>query len=530
MVYFWTETLVYFWSEINKKSTFDTPRSGDGYCLGARNIKEQNGVLEILKMLNVNSSYLKWALTEVFTINDDVFRYVRDFGEIQAQLLSYYEDVNEPHIDDFYKAIAQITSSEDLKDDRIEYLNCFKNQISSKGIKTIQGYLLSKNIPWDVESVGNNPNNDSEVTNNDCFDKFNHKLLKYDKANRENLIKEGTQAFIKERVNMWLGNWSTSSNVAKSKLKQLFIDEFEVFKYLKEFINFYSNDPWSITSKLIWFLEGKLTIDKTEEIYKTIAKHFSLLIRPDEETIAKYNWIEDKTFKGNNDELLAKFLIWFLNHPNEGILTRTFNAIKKLVIYEPDLMIPFIIEEIASSEPNASPLKCSLILKDISFDKPELISSILEKENDCFHKLVNVKHFTIKKNILDSAINLNKIGYNRLYNKIYRDIPDTIILVGDVALDEKHLEAISYEINELNYMQILNREFCESLLKTIEIKCRPLSIAEFRKSDKYLRRSFPNDTYYSGRFEEILRYSLNISITNRVDKRNLNEVYNILNS
>ena len=68
-------------------------------------------------------------------------------------------------------------------------------------------------------------------------------------------------------------------------------------------------------------------------------------------------------------------------------------------------------------------------------------------------------------------------------------------------------------------MRILNRKFCESLLETLESKCKPLSINDFRKSDKYLKRSFPHDKYYSGRYDEALRYALNKAISKRVDKK-----------
>ncbi len=511
-----------------EKSTFDSPRAGDGYCLGARNIKEQSGILEILKTLKVNSSYLKWTLTEIFTINDDVLRYVRNFGDFQAHLLKYYEETENINLDKFYKSVVQIASSDELKDDMVEYLNCFKSQISEKGIRTIQGYLLKKEISWEIISDEKESQNLVKKTEEDYFERFNFSYLKNDKA-RKDLIKEGTEAFKKERVNIWLGDWSTSSNTAKSNLKQLFIDEFEVFKYLKEFINHYSDDTWNITSKLIWFLEGKLSLQTTEEIYRAIAEHFTLLVCPDDETISKYEWIESESENKTNDELLATFLIWFLNHPNEGYSNRAFDSIQKLALYEPELMIPVLIKEASSNEPNISPVKCSLILKNISIENPELIRNIIQNDDKLFQALTTIEHFTIKKNLIDVAISLNKTGYNQLYDEIYKGIPEVIVIVGDVALEEDYLEDISYEIDELNEMQILNRKFCETLLATISEKCKPLSINDFRKSDKYLKRSFPNDSYYSGRFAEVLNYALNISITNRVDRSNLNEVYNILN-
>lgn len=508
-----------------EKNNFDSPRIGDSYCLGARNIKEQNGILKILKTIKVESSYLKWALVEIFIINDDVFRYVMDFGNFQAQLLKYYEETNDINIDEFYNSVVQIACSEEMKNDRTEYLNRFQKQISKKGIETIQGHLLKKDISWVIVPEVKNQKELNEK--NDCFVKFNRSFEKKDKT-REDIIKEGIQAFVKEKVGIW-SDWSTNSNTAMNNLKQLFSDEFEVFNYLIEFINQYSNDTWIIITKLLWFLEGKLPLEKTEKIYGTISEHFTLLVRPNDETIKKYEWIEDKSNFTTNDELLAAFLIWFLNHPNDGFSNRAYISIQKLVLYEPELMIPILIKEVSSNKVNSSPVKCSLILKNIAIERPELIRDILEKDNDYFRALVNVEHFTIKKNLLDGAIGLNKIGYNKLYTEIYNSFSEAIVLVGEVALQEDYLEGIMYEIEELNDMQLLNRKFCESLLGTIIEKCKPLSIDDFRKSDKYLKRSFPNDNHYKGRFAEVLNYALNISITCRVEKCNLIEVYNILN-
>jgi len=366
-----------------EKSIFDAPRIGDGYCLGARNIKEQNGILNIIKVINVKSSYLKWALTEIFTINDDVFRYIQGFGDQQAQLLKNYEETDNENIDEFYKSVVQIASSEELKNDRVEYLNCFKSQISEKGIKTIQGYLLKENISWDIVPDKKKSSKASDEKRVDCFEKFNLACQKKEKS-REALIEDGIQAFYKERVNIWLGNWSNSSNVAKRNLKKLFQDEYDTLKYLKDFINQYSNDTWNITSKLLWFLKGKLSLEKKEGIYKTIAEHFTILVNPDDETFSKYEWIKKESNNKTNDELLASFLIWFLNHPHEGFSKRAFNSLQKLVIYEPELMIPTLIKEVCSDVPNTSPVKCSLILKNISVVKPELISEIIDKNDDYF--------------------------------------------------------------------------------------------------------------------------------------------------
>jgi hypothetical protein len=510
-----------------EKNILDAPRVGDGYSLGARNITEQSAVLQILNELEVKSLYLKWALAEVFTINDDVFRYCTNFGHFQAELLKNFEETKDTFTEESYKSVIHIACSDEFIESRIDYLNCFKGEISEKGIKTIQGYLLENNIQWDIGAPSNKSTRPDTRSKEDSLDKFNHSFIKEEKG-REEIITEGLRAFKAERVNIWLGNWSNNSSIAKNNLKQLFSDDLEVFSYLKEFINNYSYDTWSMTSKLIWFLEGKLSIEKTEEVYKAIIRHFTLLVRPDSETIEKYAWIKSKSETLSNDELLSEFLIWFLNHPNKGFSKRAFNSLQKLAVHDPGLIIPILLVKSCSDEPNDVPIKCSVILKNISIENPEIINSFLEKDDKYLQAIVNVEHFTIKKNFLDCAINISKVGSTKLYNALYTSFLETTINGGDVVLEEDYLEDISYEIDALNNMQILNGQFCKTMLKTISDKCKPLSIDEFIKSDRYLTRSFPND-YYSGRFKEILNYAINMSITSKVSRDNLDEVYNILN-
>src|SRR5690606_6713008 len=84
---------------------FDAPRLGDGYCLGARNINEANSVLKILETIECNP-YLKWGLCQIFTINDDIFRYISYYGEQTALVLNEIEELNDGNID----AVCSITS------------------------------------------------------------------------------------------------------------------------------------------------------------------------------------------------------------------------------------------------------------------------------------------------------------------------------------------------------------------------------------------------------------------------------------
>lgn len=81
-----------------ESSDFDAPRLGDGYTLGAKNISDTNSILIILKTIDCNP-YLKLALCEIFTINDDISRYSYDFGKQIGNVLNEIENLQDGNID-----------------------------------------------------------------------------------------------------------------------------------------------------------------------------------------------------------------------------------------------------------------------------------------------------------------------------------------------------------------------------------------------------------------------------------------------
>jgi len=85
------------------------------------------------------------------------------------------------------------------------------------------------------------------------------------------------------------------------------------------------------------------------------------------------------------------------------------------------------------------------------------------------------------------------------------------------------------KLNISNDMQILNREFCEILKAKVLDYCNPLLPIDFVRSDRYLKRSFYDDTFYSGRYPELLNHALNHAIMCRIDEVSINEIFDYLN-
>jgi hypothetical protein len=442
-------------------------------------------------------------------------------------LVKEFEGLNINNVEIFYKRLVATVRNEKLKAHQEGYMQSIGKELTIPMRKKLQSSLLESGIQWNLneESTESKQKKDKEPENS--FDHFNK--TKTTSRNREELIQKGVQAFRKERLSIWFGNYSNSSNLAKDKLKSSFSSDVEIFKSLQKDILETDFEPWRIINQLFWFLENKLSEIQLSEIFKIISEHFDLIVRPKNDSYEKYEWIEKiETTKGQNEELCG-FIIWLLNHPESYIKNSVREILLFLVDYEAELVISSLFYEALSEKPISSTLISSEMLKEISNTKPDLIVEYLKKNNAIIKQIEKVNHFSIKANFLDLAINLNKLEFKELYRTLNQSITDNIILVGEVLLDEQFLMPIQKKIDKLNYMNILNKKFCDDLLAKIKEYCSPLTTLEYKKSDKYLKRSFYNERYIEGRYEQMLSYALNVSINPRVDKNNIKEVYKILN-
>jgi len=505
-------------------SSFDAPRVGDGYCLGARSIVEQSGILEILRYSEIDP-YLKWALCEVFTINDDNFRYITYFGGQISNILNEIEKLEDDNIDKITESIADLISNSLITiDDRRSLLIEIGKELTISNVKRLQGYLLNHNINWGLnEDLENKSGNTIKEKNN--FDLFNDSNPSSD---IEMDINQGINLFKAERISIWMNNYSNSHKKTKQKLKSLFPNDKSVIKNIKENILQFEYESWDMCDDIIWFLEDKLNKNQIETIYKIIAEHFHFMVRSNSEVKEKYSWFDSSFDDYNSNGLIINFIIWHLNHPVSYIRDKTLYILEELSNYSP-LVIEHLIKTCISNTPDFSTELSGLILKEISINNPILIQDCLINNPELEDEISKIKHFTIKKNLLDMSINLNKIGYNQCYSKIQNSIPESVILTGEVFLEEDYIASIQDRIDDLNNEMLLDNKFCLTFNQLIDEYCYPLSKIEVAKSDKYLSRSFYNEDRIIGRYQYILRHALNNAILHRMDKNNIDHIYNIIN-
>jgi hypothetical protein len=510
-----------------ESNTIDMPRKGDGYVLGARSIIEAHGTLTLLQNSESISPIVKWALSEIYFDNDDNFRYIDSFAKLHTEILNNIgSELCDTVIERLSRYLIENISEER---DKKKYLSNIQKSTTENIVRKLQGYLLKRGYSWNIE-VENRESNDYQEKG--YSDRFAEACDFYEKnfqnTSRDVVLQKMMNAFRENRVNVWFGNYSQKHSLLRDYLKEFFLTDHEALKILRNEIINADSAKWFVVSELLWFLENKVG-EHAKELQSIISEHFALLIRPEINSFKKYEWIDLKYPDYSSDKKIIEFIIWFLNHPSDTIRDRAEDVLLWLGKQNYTSTITSLIEESLSDKPINSAQQCSFILKRISENNPELIHQALMSNKSFVERIIQIKHFTIFKNYLDISIQLVKIGYSELYTELKKQIPKARIITGEVILDDPFLIPIKDEIEYFNDLQILNREFCEILKAKVLDYCNPLLPIDLATSDRYLKRSFYDDTYYRGRYPELLHYALNYAIMCRVDEININKIYDYLN-
>ena len=511
--------------------TVDAKSLGNGYALGARNITIQSAVLEILEECDDLSSYIRISLCSIFTVNDDVFRYVEDFARHMATALN---DIEDPHHRlQVFDLIIDIIEADQMKDERTRYVSLLMSNLKSNIYEELKKAVMAKKS-WEFPNKNEEHQSDIEKTGDqktDSFDEFNELCESNpNRLSRDKLIQQGTEAFAKERISIWYGNWSSSHKKSKENLKALLESTDEVVEKLATSVQNTTVEAWTVVDDLLWFLDGKLTQDQTNKVYKDITDHFELLIRPEGFVYQKYDWIKSYENGASTNNQVIRFIIWLLNHPLDWINNSALKTIQFMNHCVPADVIVLLVEESISQKPSALSEKSAALLLDIVQKTPDKLRIVLEDNPDWIRAIAEVRHFTIFKYYLEMGNSLSARGYSDLADKLNSTLPESIAGGREVAFAEEMLTPVQKEIDELNDLKILDREFCESILTTVEKACGSMPWQDILKADKYLMRSYHESRYtYEGNYHELLRYVLNQSIMPRVAKNNVDQIFEIIN-
>jgi hypothetical protein len=193
-------------------------------------------------------------------------------------------------------------------------------------------------------------------------------------------------------------------------------------------------------------LNDKLTQSQTDELLTVVKEHFHLIVRPEQTTIQKYNWLNAENTEGCVDEQLLELLIWFLNHPVVSYKSRAIKTLIWLGNIEPNKVIPKLFEECLAEKSLISTELSAYVLQKISLRSAEVIWQFIKGNAVLQAKIVASSHFMIKHYLRQMLISiLDKSREPELLNlcsKLRDTIPDVVISTGEVFLEEAYLEPI----------------------------------------------------------------------------------------
>ena len=300
-----------------EKNNFDCPTVGHGYRQGARNIVAQSAILNIIENVEIKSPYLKWALFEIFidSINDEDYVHILDYSNILSEAINEISTLNELNLDEIMESVCTIFIKHNLHDEnKIAILSDLEEKLRHENIKLLSKKLQEKDYTWKPNKEKTIEKTKKDNSTKNKFKEFNESVVKSG-VDKNKLIKEGIKAFEYERISVWMNNWSSDATDARENLKNLFKRDKDVLDSLKSNILKFNDHPWVISKELIWFLEGKLSLENNEEILRLVNEHFHFIVRPTKEVKKKYIWLKKEYDNVDVDLQIIDILVLLLNHP-----------------------------------------------------------------------------------------------------------------------------------------------------------------------------------------------------------------------
>jgi hypothetical protein len=513
-----------------ESGTVDMPYIGKGYVLGARAIEEQSGIMDMLRNIEDSGSLIVWGLCELFMLGDD--RYVRGYAKIQAGILNHLENSEPGKLDIVFKRLARFVVAEINDEFRYEYLRELFSELSASNFENLKPYLeavgMQPNQPSKGETKEERKPSTSKREEKDALDELitakedaHRKIDTENKSGARKIIVDALQKVQDAKYGVWSFNYSNKINDIRTLFAETYDNSAEFIKDIKQLI---INEPyfeeWVIANQIISLLRNINDENEKQLILEAVLEHINLMVRTDQHFYDRYEWLNkgaDKVSIDEQDDHLLKFLIWFLNHPSLVVKNRVIETLVWLGSINPDIILRSLIKEILCDGYSISKELSAAIIHQLSNVNPDsfaenLKAALEEKEQE----LLKLNHFMIREAILASLIELKNNGIvdlDELIAKLERTFAATKKSKGEIVLEEEFLEPLSDSIYELNELNILTKQFAETLVGQVKALV-PLSIKDSRKASEYIDRSFNdhNDISLVSDFYTLLRYALNVAV------------------
>lgn len=446
----------------------DMPRPGDGYENGAHHIIEAWAVSQLLLKSQKLSVETALALANTFSVNDDTERYEHEYSQIYAGVLNSIEI----EMDNLFKNIAETI---------IKHL-----------VKYIDAPVIIQKFIEDI--IGN-------------LDE--QRAVQFQIIASENSL--DIPKSVKKTIEVFEGK--DLSDILDKKAMHIVKNAYCMWDELIHLLDVIGKDD----------RHGHI-------IQKHIEEHCFILTKHQSKKEAKYAWMKDIDSTANDDEIIINLLIWLLDHPSKQIREHADEQLRWLLKYNSQIALLCLIKYSSLYGYEKSLNTTSEMIKDYVNENPHDFAVFLNNHPIMLDQMVNVKHFMVFYNFYNASIELKKIGYNELYNRMDIKIPAAIIL-HDVYLEEPHIEPVLACINELADKGYLDSKFCSNFLQEIDDACKPLNKNDKVRADRYIVRSFRcYEGHYQGRYQAILVSAINHQLIRRMAHNNMNDIYNILSS
>jgi DNA polymerase III delta prime subunit len=524
----------------------DMPYTGEGYILGSRAIEEQSGILDMLRNIKCKGSLVVWGLSELFMLGDD--RYIRDYTKVQASILNHLEN-NEPEkLDIVFKRLARFVVAEISDEFRYEYLRELFSELSTTNFEKVKPYLeavgMQPTQPSKEEAEEERKPSTPKLGEKDPLDELiiakeeaQRKIDTENKSGARKVIIDALQKIQNEKYGIWSSNYSNKIDDLRNLFSETYNNSTEFIKDIKQLI---INEPyfeeWVIAKQIIALLRNINDEQEKQLILEAVLEHINLMVRTGQHFYDRYEWINkesDIVSTHDQDEYLLDLLIWFLNHPSLVIKNRVVETLVWLGSVNPSILVQGLMKEILSDGYRISKeLSASVIhqLSNLNLDgfAENLKSALEEKEQD----LLKLNHFMIREAILASLTELknnDRTGLDVLIIKFEQTFASSNKSKGEIVFEEEYLEPISDYIYELNNLNILTRQFAETLVGQVKTLA-PLPITDSQKASRYIDRSFNdnNDISLVPDFDTLLRYALNVAVCTCTTLSDRKNVANIL--
>lgn len=510
---------------------FDQIRLGSGYSYGANNIDIESGVLELIEKCETKKPELKIALAYIFALHNEIFRHISDFGKSIGLNLNLIDKVTKKEV--IFSWIIEIANSSNIKGEKRNFLSTINNELSNSLIEDFNVYAKKNKVDFDFKLIDIDPASKVDKKTKktlDAFEEFNEKYQKNIFESKSQLLKEASLAFSKERISIWMSNWSTSSKITRKIIKENLENSSELLKTFDHFLKNVDEESWDIANDLIWFGDALFSEEEIERIQNNIYEHIELLVYRKKTMKKRYDWFLEDKLTSNCDDGLFKLLIWLMDYPDEDINNRATNAVIQLINLNSDEFLLTTLKE-ANNNSNSNNLRIKLFRIILEFSKlnPIDMNNIISI-NDFFIKmLIGNLDLLSSKFLKDIADVLNGFGFKEFTNQVTKRFNIDNKESKDAFFEDDRFECVKFKIESLIENQLLSSTVCKNLEATKEIDFSYQYIELLKKSNQYLRQSFRESRILPDNYRNAAIKCLNEAIMPIINIKNMDKAFKIIN-